>query len=1266
MSVELDMANPNLVVFGPFRKGDEQRYPGVPKVFFTGENSGPNTHPDTFLNLGFRYDMGPSYIRLPLWVLEINWWGADPEKIQNPKPVPLADCLTVKPELLDRKQKFCAFVATNPCNSTRNEAFQILNRWRPVDSAGRLFCNRAEGPIAGGMGGGGGELSKVDYYKDYQFALTFENSSAPGYTTEKLFHAKVAGCVPIYWGDAFVDRDFDARGFINANQLGTAQGFIDLVAKVVNDPHEWRKMASVPALSATKKKWCEQTMESVGKAIFQRILGTDVQVQWAHALSFGGAYEGLQAPVQMPVQVASQFTPQVSSQAPVQVASHFTPQAPVQAPIQAPIQAPSHVLTNDGSKTIVLATNANYIESAVNLLGSCAKEQCTKVVYVWPDVKLGDHTLLMKHGATEIRTFPCATEQPWQDFWEPKHFAWKLWLLSDAHAKAEAGAKLLYLDAGIVIAKNLSNIWSWIEEKGCFLINDPTQLNERWCHPKFCSAMNVLPQELKKTQLWAGCVGFAKGGVFDSILLDAFDWAKNRDVIVGNKWQPYSTVCMGHRHDQSILSILTDRRGLPRALLDDHYCDRSMRATLQHGVSFYVHRGTYRDFVPFVDKIDEAYVINLERRDDRKKRFIASHTNISERVYLWKAVDGRSLSLRPEITHLFRQNDFSWKKSVMGCALSHYSLWQKLATDPLAKSYLILEDDVVLEERWLLKWVQASNFFPADADVVYLGGVLPPNKGVFPTIVDPVNPHFAKVKPNAVFGGSLRRYFHFCNYAYILTQQGARKLCSLIQDRGIFTSGDHMIVNHGDSLLNIYFTTPLLATCYQEQDPVYQTSQFNNFSRIDNFDSDLWNNDDRFSMEEVQKCQPNAAPLASANTSSHEDHILVWNAFLRHISQNQRSEITKSIDAVFAIWKHQSLEEFQTNIGWFRVFEQLIQAKQPALLEHAQHIRARITGLVSAIPSSVWSNILSALPSQTEATDTIRIFHMNEVNPQGLMEHAWLQSIFPKPLSWTPLASAQSLQGCANPVVLYMNLPGRNDYVRNALQSILHELEASGTQVTMLHLSDEFHTDKIDIYGSKAVKQVLRTYWRKDLAQYGEKVYVIPLGYAKGASNAKSVLPTYSERPLMWSFAGSLDRPGREQSLATLRAIQPYKECSKPSWGSPNRVEGPDYTNLLETTKFVPCFRGSLALESFRLYETLESGAIPIYVPSESSTNGDEYRELFGQHPLLGFPSWEKAVEVLPKLASQTELMEKHRRSIQDWWLTKKETVRAKLANMFH
>jgi hypothetical protein len=93
--------------------------------------------------------------------------------------------------------------------------------------------------------------------------------------------------------------------------------------------------------------------------------------------------------------------------------------------------------------------------------------------------------------------------------------------------------------------------------------------------------------------------------------------------------------------------------------------------------------------------------------------------------------------------------------------------------------------------------------------------------------------------------------------------------------------------------------------------------------------------------------------------------------------------------------------------------------------------------------------------------------------------------------------------------------------------------------------------------------------------------------------------------------------------------------------------------------------RGAKALESFRLYEALEAGAIPVYVPSESNGCADEFREMYGpSHPFLAVPSWAEAAQALPRLAANPAVMEEHRARVGTWWSAKKAEVAAKIAGI--
>jgi hypothetical protein len=529
-----------------------------------------------------------------------------------------------------------------------------------------------------------------------------------------------------------------------------------------------------------------------------------------------------------------------------------------------------------------------------------------------------------------------------------------------------------------------------------------------------------------------------------------------------------------------------------------------------------------------------------------------------------------------------------------------------------------------------------------------------------------------------------------------MTKSGAQKMMQLIQEKGVFTSGDHMIVNHGE-YFNIYFTTPLLTECMQEEDPVYIKSDFNNYGRLDTFDSDLWNNNDHFSQEEITKAlavhmrhidikvvkepiseaerqrlneehqrkleQPTPQPIPheTMSGSPKEQTIKVWNDFLRAVAMRKSEEVASMLPAILGRWK--THQDILNEMSWFRIFEQLILTDHPEIIKHKQTVIAFIQGRKD-LQETIWTPILKHLGIGDLKNQNIvvsyalkeeprtPVFYLEGIKPLEFFEHEWLNRVFPSPIEWKPLTQLQpmfEIQGI--PVLLYMNLHDRS--MTPAVQTICNVFQQVGRKFVLLHISDEYGRDDISMYDHPAIHKVVRNYWRPHLSP---KAIVLPLGYAKGRSGyALPEPPAFADRPYMWSFAGSLDRPGRDQALSALRTLHPHLEQTKQSWSSPMKVEGPDYIGMLRKSKFVPCMKGSVAMESFRLYEALEHGAIPFYVPSESHNCADEYREVFGSLPILAVPSWSDAATYLAKLADRADLMELHRKEVYHWWQQKKQ-----------
>ena len=226
------------------------------------------------------------------------------------------------------------------------------------------------------------------------------------------------------------------------------------------------------------------------------------------------------------------------------------------------------------------------------------------------------------------------------------------------------------------------------------------------------------------------------------------------------------------------------------------------------------------------------------------------------------------------------------------------------------------------------------------------------------------------------------------------------------------------------------------------------------------------------------------------------------------------------------------------------------------------------------------------------------------------------------------------------------------------LVAILDAFQSIQRQIVLLHLSDEMKQSPTGMYSHPAIKHVFRNYWKPALP--ADKVSVVPLGFAKGRSGlGLSAPPAFKDREYVWSFAGSLDRMGRVETLNVLTQSGPHFLRTNQKWGDPVSVPAPEYCEMLRKTKFVPCLRGFHALESFRIYEALEHGAIPVYVPTESDGCSDEMRQMYGaDHPFIAIPSWEEATKVLPTLAANVDIMELHRQKVAAWWVAKKDELR--------
>lgn len=166
------------------------------------------------------YNNRKNHLRFPLFA----FW--DLNKLTTPKNIE---------GIIAEKKKDCCIVVSNSHAKERIRFFKMLNEKIEVDSGGR-WMNNVGGPVR----------DKMEFIKDYKFVISFENSSAPGYTTEKLIEPMLVNSIPIYWGNPRIGEDFNTASFINIKNYKNIRDSIDDILRILNNESDYRTVVSEP------------------------------------------------------------------------------------------------------------------------------------------------------------------------------------------------------------------------------------------------------------------------------------------------------------------------------------------------------------------------------------------------------------------------------------------------------------------------------------------------------------------------------------------------------------------------------------------------------------------------------------------------------------------------------------------------------------------------------------------------------------------------------------------------------------------------------------------------------------------------------------------------------------------------------------------------------------------------------------------------------------------------------------------------------------
>jgi len=269
---------------------------------------------------------------------------------------------------------------------------------------------------------------------------------------------------------------------------------------------------------------------------------------------------------------------------------------------QATIKFVKQVSNIDTSRTLVTAINSKFFEAGTTMIAGVHKKHANNLPIFIFDLGLSrwQRDFLRHLQNTFIVDFPRDEFNLSDEYLSPSSYGFKAFANWYIRHILDAGDCSLWIDAGIYPLKNLAEIFALIKSEGLFFVNHDDKsiwpfYNITFSSDGLIQGMSATNAELVAPHLRAGIMGYRIGGAYDHLIAEAFKYSLDPCILTGDK-HPAPPIFLsrtvndksrravsdasfrdslslpqlrklfgyfGHRHDQSIYSILAARYGAP-------------------------------------------------------------------------------------------------------------------------------------------------------------------------------------------------------------------------------------------------------------------------------------------------------------------------------------------------------------------------------------------------------------------------------------------------------------------------------------------------------------------------------------------------------------------------------------------------------------------------------------------------------------------------------------------------------------------------------
>jgi len=203
-------------------------------------------------------------------------------------------------------------------------------------------------------------------------------------------------------------------------------------------------------------------------------------------------------------------------------------------------------------------------------------------------------------------------------------------------------------------------------------------------------------------------------------------------------------------------------------------------------------------------------------------------------------------------------------------------------------------------------------------------------------------------------------------------------------------------------------------------------------------------------------------------------------------------------------------------------------------------------------------------------------------------------------------------------------------------EELYTKLQLICSKMFLIHLGDESGA-----YDTSLIYNKFNYVWRAFCSNRyfnNKKVSCLPIGYKSGTLFKKEIV----ERKYKWAFLGTPHKSSRHDLLFQLSDIEPSFSHKTKKFNN-KILEVSKMNEILTSTEFIPCPNGFVHPETYRLYEALECGCIPIVENAYKY-----YDRLFPNNPFIKIDRWIEAKPVIREW--RDDQIKQKREECRKWW----------------